>query len=120
MTDRAEGITARTSARRSAVRVQVVHLAGVPAIQPLFEESELREAVGGGDAAQIESDRRRLCLHVLGSHRDGRLDRAHDFIIAGPPPGMRAGVSGTRTRPHTMVTAALVATIAADQCVSSP
>ena len=57
MTDRADGRTARTSARRSADAMQVLHLAGVAAIEPLAQEPQLGNDADGRDAAEVEPDR---------------------------------------------------------------
>ena len=56
MTDRADGSTRE---RRCGDRptVQILHLAGISAIQPVAKEPELREGGRRRDAAEIEAER---------------------------------------------------------------
>ena len=65
MTVRAVGTTLRTSARRVGGTVQIGHLAGVAAIEPLAEERQLGMRGGGRDAAGVETERRAHCALML-------------------------------------------------------
>ena len=51
------------------------HLARVAPVDPLAKERQLREAVGPGDAAQVETQRSRLRFEERRTHRPGCLDR---------------------------------------------
>ena len=56
MTDRAPGMTSRTSARRLRRAMQVLHLAGIAPGQPFLIERQLGKLVDRRDAAQVEAE----------------------------------------------------------------
>jgi hypothetical protein len=61
---------ARVAAQLHRLR-QPVHLARVAALEPFAEKGELGEAVGGGDAAQVEPELAGLGLDAIRGERGG-------------------------------------------------
>ena len=64
MTERADGITWRTSDLPLGSAPQVLHLAAMAGVEPFPEKSELGQGRGRSDAAKVEARRGRLPLYV--------------------------------------------------------